>query len=377
MIKRELFDIVRQQFFKGKILVILGARQTGKTTLIRELQKKYANDSIYLNCDQPNVAEQLKNRSSQELNYVIKDKKVVFIDEAQRVENIGLTLKLLVDNFPEKQIVATGSSSFDLANKINEPLTGRKFEYQLFPVSLKEIMQKHESILDFSAMIEQRMIFGMYPDVVENLPDAAQILENLTSAYLYKDVFEWQQIRKPDLIVKMLKAIALQIGNEVSFHELAGMLGVAKETVMSYINLLEQAFVIFRLGAFNRNLRTELKKKQKIYFWDLGVRNALINNFNPLSERQDAGGIWENFMISERLKSNEYSRHYCNSFFWRTTTQQEVDYIEEYGGQLHAYEFKWSPKKKAKVPPSFKNTYGDSTFMVIGRENFMEFVRLL
>ncbi|MCF8227693.1 MAG: ATP-binding protein [Bacteroidales bacterium] len=377
MIKRELYDILLKHFFKGKLLVIFGARQTGKTTLIKELQKKYQRDSIYLNCDQPNVAEQLRNRSSQELNLVIKDKKVVFIDEAQRVENIGLTLKLLIDNFPEKQIVATGSSSFDLANKINEPLTGRKFEYQLFPISLKEVLQKHDSMLDLSAMIEQRIIYGMYPDVVENMPDARQILENLTSSYLYKDIFEWQQIRKPDLIVKLLKAIALQTGNEVSYHELASLLGVAKETVISYINLLEQTFVIFRLGAFSRNLRTELKKKQKIYFWDTGVRNALINNFNPLTERQDTGAIWENFMISERMKSNEYNRHYCNSYFWRTTTQQEIDYIEEYEGQLHAYEFKWSSKKKAKIPASFKNTYDDSIFKVIGKGNFMEFVRLL
>lgn len=376
MIKRELQSIIKQQFFKEKIITILGARQTGKTTLIRELQREYPDNSVYLNCDQPNIAEQLVNKTSQELNYVIKDRKIVFIDEAQRVENIGLTLKLLVDNYPEKQIVATGSSSFDLANKINEPLTGRKFEYQLFPISLKELLPKYQNLFELTSVLEQRMIFGMYPDVVENISDAGKILNNLTSGYLYKDVFEWQQVRKPDLIVKLLKAIALQTGNEVSYFELANTLGVTKETIMSYINLLEQAFVIFRLGAFNRNLRTELRKKQKIYFWDTGIRNALINNFNSLVDRQDTGALWENFIITERLKSNEYAEHYCNPYFWRTRTKQEIDYIEEFGGKLHAFEFKWNIRKKIKCPASFKEAYPDSTFRLIDKNNFSEFVRI-
>ena len=373
MVERELSQVLRKHFFKGKILVLYGARQTGKTTIIKELIKEFPDDSVYLNCDQPNIAEQFSNKTSEELNFLTGNKRLIFIDEAQRVENIGLSLKLLIDNYPEKQIVATGSSSFDLANKINEPLTGRKFEYQLSPFSLRELLPKYGNPLLLSAHLEQRIIYGMYPDVVENPDDAKQILLNLSSSYLYKDIFEWQQIRKPDLIIKLLKAIALQIGNEVSYYELSNTLGVSKETVISYINLLEKAFVIFRLGAFNRNLRTELSKKQKIYFWDTGIRNTIINNFNPLADRQDKGALWENFIISERLKNNEYSQRYCNSYFWRTTLKQEIDYIEECGGMLNAFEFKWNKKGNVKLPKSFKNAYPNNTFEIIDSENYYDF----
>jgi len=373
MIKRELGPVLRKQFFKGKILVLYGARQTGKTTLVKELMRDYPDDSVYLNCDQSNIAEQFTHKSSEELNFLTGNKKLIFIDEAQRVENIGLSLKLLIDNYPEKQIVATGSSSFDLANKINEPLTGRKFEYQLSPFSLRELLPKYGSPLSLSAHLEQRIIYGMYPDVVENPDDAKQILFNLSSSYLYKDIFEWQQIRKPDLIVKLLKAIALQMGNEVSYYELSNTLGVSKETIISYINLLEKAFVVFRLGAFNRNLRTELSKKQKIYFWDTGIRNTIINNFNPLTDRQDTGALWENFIIAERLKNNEYSQRYCNSYFWRTTSKQEIDYIEDCDGILKAFEFKWKKKGNIKLPKSFDNAYPNNTFEIIDRENYYGF----
>ena len=377
MIKRELESILKKQFFKGKVLVLYGARQTGKTTLLKELIKEFPDDSVYLNCDQPNIAAQLSNKTSEELNFLTGNKKIIFIDEAQRVENIGLSLKLLIDNYPEKQIVATGSSSFDLVNKINEPLTGRKFEYHLSPFSLRELLPKYQNLLTLSAHLEQRIIYGMYPDVVENLSDTKEILFNLTTSYLYKDVFEWQQIRKPDLIIKLLKAIALQLGNEVSYYELSKILGVSKETIISYISLLEKAFVVFRLGAFNRNLRTELSKKIKIYFWDTGIRNALINSFNPLSDRQDVGALWENFMISERFKHNEIAGKYSSSYFWRTTTQQEIDYIEEYDGMLHAYEFKWNKRKKAKLPRSFNTAYPENSFEIINRENFYGFVGLI
>jgi len=374
MIVRELEDIILKQFFKGKVIILYGARQTGKTTLIKELINRYTADSVYLNCDQPNVAEQLSEKTSEELNFLTGNKRIVFIDEAQRVENIGLSLKLLVDNYPEKQIVATGSSSFDLANKVNEPLTGRKFEYHLSPFSLKELLQKYQSPLSLSAHLEQRIIFGMYPDVVESTTDTKEILYNLASSYLYKDIFEWQQIRKPDMIIKLLKAIALQLGNQVSYYELSKLIGVSKETIVSYISLLEKAFVIFRLSAFSRNLRKELSKKQKIYFWDTGIRNSIINNFNPLSDRQDVGALWENFIISERLKHNEYSGRHCNSYFWRTTTKQEIDYIEEYDGILYAYEVKWNERKKVKLPQSFNTAYPSNIFKVINRKNYYEFV---
>lgn len=373
MIKRSLQSKIAQRLFKGKAVLILGARQVGKTTLLKTFLNEYRDEAAYFNCDEPDIRQVLTNATSTELSRVIGKKRLLLIDEAQRVENIGLTLKLLVDNFPERQVIASGSSAFELANKINEPLTGRKFEFQLHPLSMHELMQ-HYGYIEARRMLEQSMIYGLYPEVVVNYQDARELLMNLAASYLYRDIFEWQQVRKPELLDKLLKALALQVGSQVSYNELATMLEVRKETIASYLQMLEKVFVIFRLGSYSRNLRNELTKKQKFYFWDTGVRNTLISNFQPLAMRTDAGALWENFIIAERMKRNGNALHYCNSFFWRTRQQQEIDYIEEYDGNLHAYEFKWNPKKKTRFPRTFLNAYPGSETAVITSENWTDFV---
>lgn len=373
MIKRYLEDIIRRNLYKGKALIILGARQTGKTTLINKFYKENREDAIFLNCDEPHVRNALSDATTVRLRSLLGIRKVVFIDEAQRVENIGLTLKLITDNLKEKQLIVTGSSSLDIANVVNEPLTGRKFEYFLYPVSFGE-WSEYQTILEAHASLERILRFGMYPDVLMNPGEEVQILQNLAGSYLYKDILAFKDIRKPALLEKLLQALALQLGNEVSYSELANHLQVDKQTVERYIHLLEKAFIIFRLNPFSRNLRKEIGKMRKIYFWDLGIRNALISNFNPVDLRQDRGALWENFLVTERLKCNHYQQHYANYFFWRTYQQQEIDFIEEYGGKLHAYEFKWKADRKAKFPKAFLDAYPGSETTIITPDNYWEFL---
>lgn len=372
MIKRTIQHKIESVFFKGKAVIIYGARQVGKTTLIKEIEKKYTDQSLYINCDEPDYRESLTNATSAELKEIIGHRKVVFIDEAQRVKNIGLTLKLLVDNFPNIQIVATGSSSLDLSNEIVEPLTGRKYEFQLFPFSLAELKQKYSQI-DIKRLLEKRIVLGMYPEIVEKPDEAKSLLKSLASSYLYRDVLQYQNIRRPELLEKLLIALALQVGSEVSYNELANTLNVAKTTIASYIQLLEKSFVIFRLSPFSRNLRNELVKMRKIYFYDTGIRNALINNLNALELRQDVGPLWENFIIGERRKWNSNLGVSVNSYFWRTHKQQEIDYLEERDGILSAFEFKWQ-SSKLRVPKAFLNAYPDCKVRFINRNNFADFV---
>jgi len=372
MLKKILQNRIEDLFFKGKAIIIYGARQVGKTTLIREIQKKFKNESLFINCDEPDLRAGLTDVTSTELKNVIGNKKVVFIDEAQRVKNIGITLKLLVDNFPALQIVATGSSSLDLSDEVVEPLTGRKYEFHLFPFSFSELQQKYAAI-EIKRILEKRIVFGMYPEIVEKPDEDQSLLRSLASSYLYKDVLQYQDIRRPEVLEKLLVALALQIGNEVSYNELSNLLGVTKQTVANYIQLLEKAFVIFRLTPYSRNLRNELTKLRKIYFLDTGIRNALINNFNALRLRQDVGQLWENFMISERLKWNANNMISVNTYFWRTHQQQEIDFIEEKDGRLAGFEFKWRGGK-ARVPKIFLETYSESTVNVVHTENFWEFV---
>jgi len=373
LIKRTLQKHIEKLLFKEKVIIIYGARQVGKTTLVREIQKKYSEKSLYLNCDEPDIRNSLVNKTSTELKNILGNNKFVVIDEAQRVENIGLTLKLIADNFPDIQIIATGSSSFELSNKISEPLTGRKYEFYLYPFSWQELSQKYSS-LELNRLLENRIIFGMYPEII-NKPDESEInLKSITKSYLYKDVLQFQEIKNSDLLYKLLQALALQIGNEVSYNGLANLLEIDKKTVSRYIRILEQAFVIFRLNPFGRNLRTELKKMRKIYFYDTGIRNALINNLNPLNLRTDTGALWENFIISERIKFNNQQKN-ANIYFWRTRQKQEIDYIEEYDGNLFAYEFKWNNGKKIKAPKSWIENYKDAEFQVVTPKNFQDFVR--
>jgi hypothetical protein len=300
---------------------------------------------------------------------------MICIDEAQRVKNIGLTLKLLVDNFPEKQVVATGSSSFDLSNQIVEPLTGRKYEFFLYPFSMQELKQIYNP-LEMERLVARRMILGMYPEIVLDEPESQNKIKEIARSYLYKDVFEYQQIKNPDILEKLLRALALQTGAEVSYNELANLLKIDKKTVERYVELLEKTFVIFRLKPYSRNLRSELSKLRKIYFWDVGVRNALINNFNDVDLRSDVGALWENIMISERFKLNQNAGVEINGYFWRTHQGQEIDYLEvKEGGSMSAFEFKWQ-QEKMKTPKIFLTAYPDCEHKLVNRFNFSDFLAL-
>jgi predicted AAA+ superfamily ATPase len=371
IIPRKIQKSLENSLFQGKVIILYGARQVGKTTLVKEIQKKFADEAVYFNCDEPDIRQALTDKTSTELKEFLGNRKLVILDEAQRVNNIGLTLKLLIDSYPQMQIIATGSSSFDLSNKIAEPLTGRKFEFHLYPLSLEELKSIYSN-MEIDRLIEQRMIFGMYPEIVNAQGDSGARLKELARSYLYKDILQFQNIKNNEAIEKLLQALALQISNEVSYNELAQMTGIDKNTVSSYIQILEKAFIIFRLGPFSRNLRNELKKLRKIYFYDTGIRNVLINNLNPLNLRQDRGALWENFIISERLKFNNNNDKSPNAYFWRTLQGQEIDYLEDANGKISAYEFKWQ-KDKLRQPKAFVAAY-KSEVKLINRENYREFV---
>lgn len=373
MIKRELYNIIENKLFKGKAIIVLGPRQSGKTTLLNEFYTKTDRKKLFLNCDEPDVRRQLTDVTSSQLKKLIGATELLLIDEAQRVENIGITLKLICDQIKHVQIIATGSSSFEMANRIIEPLTGRKYEYMLFPLSVGEMLT-HHGRLEESRLLEHRLIYGMYPEVINNPGNEKAILTNLVSSYLYKDIFTFQEIRRPEIIDKLLQALAGQVASEVNYHELAQLLRVDHSTITRYITLLEQAFIVFRMTAFSRNLRNELKKNRKIYFYDNGIRNAIIANYIPLNLRTDTGQLWENFLVSERVKVNQHRERFLNRYFWRTKQQQEIDYIEEYDGKLHAFEFKWNPHKKVRFSKTFLNAYPNSETEVIHQENYLEFL---
>lgn len=373
MVNRELQTIISQRLFKGKAIVIVGPRQVGKTTLLKTLVQETGKKTIFFNCDEPDVRKQLDLPSSTQWKNLIGGAEIILIDEAQRIKDIGITLKLLVDNFPEKQVVITGSSALELSNSINEPLTGRKFEYQMLPFSTREMIQ-HTSSLEETRLLNNRLIFGMYPDIVNHPGNETEMLLGLATSYLYKDIFTFQDVRKPEIIEKLLQALALQIGSEVSINELAQLLGIDAGTVLRYIDLLEKSYLIFHLRSYSKNVRNELKKSRKVYFYDNGIRNALISNFSPVELRNDVGALWENFLISERVKRNNYDLNYCKSWFWRTTQQQEVDYIEEKDGQLSTYEFKWNATKKPRLPLTFSSNYPGSEFRVVSKENYLEVI---
>jgi predicted AAA+ superfamily ATPase len=354
--------------------MLTGPRQVGKTTLLKQLiVDMEATLVLSLNCDEPDICLLLQNVSSTQLKTLVGKHKLILIDEAQKVENIGLTLKLMVDNLPDIQIIATGSSAFDLRNILNEPLTGRKFEYHLYPFSTNELLQ-HTSLIEERRLLEQRMIYGMYPDVINQPSDCLRLLRELSNSYLYKDILAYKDVRRPEELNKLLTALALQVGSQVSYNELGQTLGLDKETVERYLYLLEKVFVVFRLNSFSRNIRNELKKSRKVYFYDNGVRNAIINNFSPLALRTDVGALWENFIISERKKHNDYRGIYVNSYFWRTHAQQEIDYIEEKDGILHTFELKWKGNKKTSLPASFASAYPQQSFDVITPGNYLEFL---
>lgn len=373
MIIRQLEKTILSKLDTGKAIILLGPRQTGKTTLLTEIAETKSSQLLLLNCDDPIIREQLDNANTEQLKQIIGTKKLIFIDEAQRVKNIGLTLKIITDQIKSVQLLVSGSSSLELSNEISEPLTGRKWEYMLYPISWTELTD-HIGYLQAQQQLEQRLIFGMYPEIITNLGNEKEILLQLTGSYLYKDLLSYKGIRNPDLIEKLLKAIALQLGNEVSYNELARLLQVDKNTVSHYLKLLEQAFIIFRLQPFARNLRNEINTNRKIYFFDNGIRNALIANYNPPNLRQDIGALWENFLISERMKLLNNRQTFFNRYFWRTSQQQEIDYIEERDGTLHAYELKWNPRQTIKFPKTFLNTYKNVELQGIHSKNFHDYL---
>ena len=374
MFQRELQSIIIDKCFKQKAIILLGARQVGKTTLLKKIMQEQENKVLYLNCDEPQTVLALTNRNLKELQMLIGTNKFIVIDEAQKVDNIGLTLKIIVDNMPDVQIIATGSSAFELRNRLNEPLTGRKYEYQMFPISTSEIYNT-SGYIDIQRLLEPRLIYGSYPDILNQSDDTQMLLRTLTDSYLYKDILATENLRKPDILDKLLRALAYQIGSEVSYNELAQIVGSDSKTVEKYIELLEKCFIIFRLNGLNRNLRNELKKAKKIYFYDNGIRNAVIQQFAPLEMRDDVGALWENFFISERIKRNHYQQHYCNIYFWRTQSQQEIDYIEERDGMMSVFEMKWNTKKaKTTIPESFLKAYPIKETTIITPDNYLEWL---
>ncbi len=374
MIERLLRNLIEKRLYRNKAIIIVGPRQVGKTTLLRMLVADTQRKVLMWNCDEPDVRRKLAEPTSTELRVEIGDADLILIDEAQRVKNIGITLKLMIDNFPEKQLVVTGSSAIELSNSINEPLTGRKYEYVMYPFSAEELINEFGA-QDERRMLERRLVYGSYPEVVNNAGEEREVLTDLVGSYLYKDIFSFQDVRKPEVIEQLLQALALQVGSEVSFNELGRLLGLNSVTVQRYIDLLEKSFVVFHLRSFSRNVRSELKKSRKIYFWDNGVRNAIIGDFKSLGLRPDVGALWENYVISERLKHNAYSSFYGKSYFWRTQLQQEVDYVEDIDGALHAYEFKWSKTKQPRLTETFAKNYPDHTFEVVSPDNYQDFVK--
>ncbi len=371
MIQRTLQSVITNYLHRGKAILLVGARQVGKSTLFHQLTDNFQTPVLWLNCDQTSVRDSLTNPSLADLKMLIADNKTVVIDEAQRVTNIGITLKLITDNIPNVQLLVTGSSALGLHDKINEPLTGRKIEYKLFPISTEEIYRA-EGLIATREKLPIRLIYGSYPDVLYGTLPPEKTLSELTESYLYKDVLELEGLRKSVILQKLLTALALQVGSEVSYNELSKIIGVDNKTVEKYIDILEKCFIVFRLNSYSRNLRSELTKGKKVYFYDLGIRNAILGNFSSLDTRQDIGALWENFFIVERMKYNHYADRIVNTYFWRTTDKQEIDYIEETNGELHLFEMKWNTKKQnAKFPNQFLNTYHPTQTNVVTPENYL------
>jgi uncharacterized protein len=373
MIIRKIEAQLKERLFKGKVITLLGARQTGKTTLLKKLLETYQDDAIWLNADEYDIKERFENPTSTALKSLIGNKKLVIIDEAQQISQIGLALKLLVDSYPEIQVIATGSSAFELQNQTNEPLTGRKYEFNLFPFSYQELLDHNGELVE-KRLLNHRLVFGSYPEVINNFGNEIEVLKLLSDSFLYRDLLMLEGVKKPEKLVKLLHALAYQIGSEVSYNELGNMIGLDSKTVESYIQLLEKSFVVFRLHSFSRNLRNELKLSKKIYFYDNGIRNALISSFKLLEGRQDIGALWENYLVSERKKRNQYNRFYGNSYFWRTKNKQEVDYLEEIDGELTAFEFKWKEKSNHRITTTFLNAYPNSDTAIIHQNNYDEFL---
>ena len=371
---KRYYETLSGFFKKDKVVLIYGPRRVGKSSLIERLLID-DKSSIYRGSgDDIQLRGILGSEDKTRILSAFQDYDIIFIDEAQRINNIGWGLKLMVDNFRDKLVIATGSSSFRLSSQVGEPLTGRSYTYQLFPLSIMELKAQFGGMHIYENL-EHYLIFGFYPEVITHtsIGEKKDYLRQIVNSYLLKDILELDHIRNSDQMYQLLKLLAFQIGKEVSLNELSNSLDISKHTVKRYLDVLEKAFIIKRLGAYSNNLRKEISKSQRYYFYDNGIRNALINNFNLPENRNDVGMLWENMMVMERIKKQEYHKIFSNNYFWRTYDQKEVDLVEERDGKLYGFEFKWSPRK-AKIPKVFLKLYPNAELRVIHRENFMEFV---
>lgn len=371
MFDRTIASRITEKINGGKAIVVIGARQVGKTTLLKEILKD--KDYLFLDADDPSIRNLLQSPTTEQIRTFLGDYNYVFIDEAQRVPGIGLTLKIITDQFKKVQLFVSGSSSFELGNELNEPLTGRKWEYELFPVSWEEY-ENNIGFIKSEQQLENRLLYGLYPEVINNQGNERETLKNLVNSYLYRDILAFSDIRKPEVLEKLLQALALQLGSEVNYNELSGLIGINKTTVQKYIEILEKGYVVFRLNSFSRNLRNEIKQNRKIYFYDNGIRNMIIGNFSQLDLRVDKGALWENFLVSERRKQNLYKDTFAKMYFWRTKQQQEIDFVEECNGKIVGFEFKWH-NKKIKFPQNFIEAY-HADLQIVNRDNFRGFVTI-
>ncbi len=370
-ILRSAGTLLKADCFKGKAIVLLGARQVGKSTLLKNLFTNTQNKILWLDAENADVSAIFTNATNVRLTQIAGNNNIVIIDEAQKIPNIGSVLKLFTDYLPDVQVIATGSSAFDLRNKTSEPLTGRKWEHYLYPVSFSEMVH-HTNLLEEKRNLHHRLVFGSYPEIVTAADNLERRLKAMVESYLYKDVLMWSGLKKPEKIIDLLKALAYQIGNEVNYNELGNKLDLKSETVESYISILEQTYIIFKLPSYSTNQRKELRKGKKIYFFDTGLRNALIADLRPAEIRQDIGHLFENYIVSELWKKNSYENSFGKFYFWRTADQQEIDLIIEKENTLHAFEIKWSPQKKVSLSKTFSNAYPNNTFKVIHPQNMEE-----
>ena len=375
MIPRIPLHKIISKLNRNRAIVIYGPRQCGKTTLLKMITPQLDGNYLWLNGDDHADAALLSDNSKERLKRVIGKNKYLIVDEAQEIDEIGKKIKIIIDSLPGVCPILSGSSAFELANKLNEPLTGRKFEFFLYPMAFSE-MSVHHGLRKEIQQIESRLIFGSYPEIVMNPGQEKELLTELTSSYLYKDVFKYGNIRKPKELEKIVTLLAWQVGSEVNTSELAGEARIASHTVDRYIDLLQKAFIIFELPAFSRNLRNEIKKNKKIFFFDNGIRNALIGNLGPLANRSDVGALWENYLVSERHKRNAFLGFHGYKYFWRTRQQQEIDYLEEADGKINAFEFKWNPDKKAKFPLTFTKNYPVNSTTVVNPGNYDLFLTI-
>jgi predicted AAA+ superfamily ATPase len=376
IINRAIFNEIKAQIKTGRVLLLLGARRVGKSHLLRQvISELNPSELLLLNGEDQTTIDRMAVRSVENFKLLLGNAKFLFIDEAQNIPDIGTKLKLLVDEIPTVHVIVTGSSMFELTNKLGEPLVGRSHIIQLFPFAQLEY-QPYENIIETDSRLEQRLIYGSYPELI-HLPDIEEkkdYLEGLVNSYLLKDILAYEGIKKADKIIDLLRLIAFQIGNEVSIDELSiNLKGISRNTIESYLDLLSKVFVIYPVKGFSRNLRKEISKSNRWYFYDNGIRNALIRNYNPLNLRNDIGQLWENYLMSERMKINAYLKRRVNTYFWRTYDQQEIDLVEESGTDLSAFEFKWN-KSKVKIPTAWKNNYADATFEVICKDVYLNFV---